>query len=513
MELRTEEGRGRYYAASRDLPRGTVVLDEVAVLAVVNRAYAGIVCATCIDRLAAVKPSPDDNDGGEEGGGGDRVRCDCGHATFCNEACKAAVYGGRDALSSSAPSDEGAEADERWDFGRNPLAVACAASRAWNEAIPMEEQATALGQSSRAFWVLATMVALSGDPLVTGLEDHQQSVKDLLNRRAGPPHRLRHWSALLEALTDAVEPIESQALLFAAACTVACNAICLTSSTVDANRYAIAIAPRVAMFNHACGGPGLCAWTHLGGGRVRVATLDDTEASTPVSISYLDPSRGLAARRSILRSNYFFDCTCERCESDEADEAGRDSGTEESAGHISGANDPAALLEGLIAAEAAARQGRHLDALSAMGTSVFAGQPPWICLRGALLRAACFEAVGSLGRARTELETAVRLGEDRYPSPWWPQLGHLHARLGRLLMDLAAANATKAVVLLDEAADHLQSAASIYAVACGSESGSESGGTGSGIDESVGRKNAADPQSAAVERLLREIHSVRETLV
>lgn len=49
---------------------------------------------------------------------------------------------------------------------------------------------------------------------------------------------------------------------------------------------------------------------------MEIRTLRDAEADTPLTISYVDTSLPVAARRKKLLEDYFFECTCTRCESE-----------------------------------------------------------------------------------------------------------------------------------------------------------------------------------------------------
>ncbi|KAK4155397.1 hypothetical protein C8A00DRAFT_42028 [Chaetomidium leptoderma] len=75
--------------------------------------------------------------------------------------------------------------------------------------------------------------------------------------------------------------------------------------------YAVDIC--TAMINHSCD-PN--AFVFFEGRQLRIRSLKKIAAGEEVTICYLDPTLDVAARKALLKHEYFFDCYCNRCKSE-----------------------------------------------------------------------------------------------------------------------------------------------------------------------------------------------------
>ena len=80
--------------------------------------------------------------------------------------------------------------------------------------------------------------------------------------------------------------------------------------------------PKIALLNHNCN-PTCCVMFQFdnGGPRGEVRAIQDIKIGDELNLSYVDTSYPTLKRKEMLKSGYFFDCTCCRCSSVIADDS------------------------------------------------------------------------------------------------------------------------------------------------------------------------------------------------
>eukprot|EP00960_Hanusia_phi_P007857 224857-Hanusia_phi.AAC.1 len=102
-------------------------------------------------------------------------------------------------------------------------------------------------------------------------------------------------------------------------CRLSCN--CYTIVDEEERAVGIGLFPIAALMNHSCS-PSCVQSFH--GRRMQLRALRDIEEGEELTLSYIDPAEPLVVRQEELRKRYFFSCTCNMCEGEEAETKDRE---------------------------------------------------------------------------------------------------------------------------------------------------------------------------------------------
>ena len=305
--------------ASRPLAAGGVALRErPLVLVCVGRGRA-LACARCA----------------RQGAWRTRCRGGCGER-YCSDACMAAQgHGGdREALCAQLAAAEG------WARGSKRLAArSSGALDAALDAVRWALHALWLRESAPDDWqALRGLEPREGEHAV-----REQDAEALLAEHTGLAEgtavgtlvaalEAAHAAATAAQTTQHAPPLRRQALL-RLLLKDALNSTCLTvdhaalghavGAGVVREPALVATYATLCLANHDCAPT--CARLDVGFlpfGEAELRTLHDVPAGAPVTMSYL-PLGGAdrAERRSRLRASHGFECACERCQCEAAEEA------------------------------------------------------------------------------------------------------------------------------------------------------------------------------------------------